>query len=884
MNLPTRPLVVTALAAALWLTVAAAAIAQPAPSNPFGRVHPPRIYRTVPLQGAPPDIDGRLDDEAWTAGEWSGDYTQQLPTEGGKPSVRTELKILFDANNVYMAIRAFDDPQNIHRYPARRDSFAGDIVGVCFDSYFDKRSGFEFDLNAAGSKLDLVLTNEGWDTSWDAVWYGKVGLEADAWTAEFQIPLNQLRYGSQDEQVWGLHAWRWIDRLQEEDQWNLIPRNSTGRMYNLGELHGIENLHRSRHIELLPHTVGRVTSGPGTAATGDGTIGLDAKIGLTTDFTLDATVNPDFGQVEADPSVVNLTAYETFFEEKRPFFVEGKRILTFGLEPTTVAGDNPDISGDMLFYSRRIGHAPAYEPALAPGETTESPESTSILSAVKVTGKTRDGLSVGILQSLTGEETARLSLNGIERRQTVEPMASYIAARVQKDWNKGNTIVGGMFTSTDRAIGDSGLTMLPQHAITAGVDVVRFFSNRSYVVEGKTTFSRVAGDRAGIASLQYNPVHYFQRSDATHLSVDPTATSLAGHGGTMRVARYGNSKWRASNTLRWVSPGLELNDIGYLRQADFIRDETVLGFEQTEPRGAIRSYGINVDRRDSWDFGGLHSDGAWTVEGQAQFANKWRISAGTHFIDTTIDTRLLRGGPAFAMQRFLSTSLSGSTDPSRRAVVTLGTHRHTGPTGAVRQAAVSSGLRFRLSRAISVAADAHYESLTDDVQYVDTVRPDGDARYLLGRLDQRTVGVTVRADLHLTPDLSVQFYGSPFVSNGRYAAFKRVTDPRAPAYDERFYLFDPGELQYDAATNRYTVAEGGATYGFQNPDFSIREFRSNLVTRWEFRPGSTFYLVWSQDRRAAGDTPASLGHGFDALRREPATNVLLAKISYWLPL
>ena len=484
---------------------------------------------------------------------------------------------------------------------------------------------------------------------------------------------------------------------------------------------------------------------------------------------------------------------------------------------------------------------------------------------------------MGILQSLTGEETARLSLNGIERRQTVEPMASYIAARVQKDWNKGNTIVGGMFTSTDRAIGDSGLTMLPQHAITAGVDVVRFFSNRSYVVEGKTTFSRVAGDRAAIAALQYNPVHYFQRSDATHLSVDPTATSLAGHGGTMRVARYGNSKWRASNTLRWVSPGLELNDIGYLRQADFISDETVLGFEQTEPRGAVRSYGINVERSDSWDFGGLHSDGAWTVEGEAQFANKWRISAGTHFIDTTIDTRLLRGGPAFAMQRFLSTSLSGSTDPSRRAVVTLGTHRHTGPTGAVRQAAVSSGLRFRLSRAISVAADAYYESLTDDVQYVDTVRPDGDARYLLGRLDQRTVGVTVRADLHLTPDLSVQFYGSPFVSNGRYAAFKRVTDPRAPAYDERFYLFDPGELQYDAATNRYTVAEGGATYGFQNPDFSIREFRSNLVTRWEFRPGSTFYLVWSQDRRGAGDTPASLGHGFDALRREPATNVLLAK-------
>jgi hypothetical protein len=297
------------------------------------------LPRPCAFQGPPPAIDGRLDDEAWQQGEWSGDYTQQLPIEGGDPSERTELKILYDAANVYIAIRAFDDPRRIHRYPGRRDSFGGDIVGVCFDSYFDKRSGFEFDLNAAGTKIDLVLTNKGWDTSWDAVWYGKVGLEPDAWTAEFQIPLNQLRYGSQDEQVWGLHTWRWIDRLQEEDQWNLIPRNSTGRMYNLGELHGISGLRRLRHLELLPHVVSRVTSAASADVAGDAAAGLDAKVGLTSDFTLDATVNPEFGQLEADPSVVNLTAYETFFEEKRPFFLEGKRIFTFGLDPTTIAGD-----------------------------------------------------------------------------------------------------------------------------------------------------------------------------------------------------------------------------------------------------------------------------------------------------------------------------------------------------------------------------------------------------------------------------------------------------------------------------------------------------------------------------------------------------------------
>ena len=884
MPFPTRSLfLIAALALAACALAIGTAHGQADPANPFGRAHSPRSYRTVRLQGSAPRIDGRLDDAAWREGEWSGGYTQQLPTEGAQPSARTELKILFDTKNVYVAIRAFDDPEKMHRYPSRRDSLVGDIVGVCFDSYFDKRSGFEFDLNAAGTKTDLVLTNEGWDTSWDAVWYGKVGVEQDAWTAEFQIPLNQLRYAQREDQVWGLHAWRWIDRHQEEDQWNLIPRNSTGRMYNLGELHGIEASRGSRHVELLPHAVARVTAEPGAAAAGSGTLGLDAKVALTTDFTLDATVNPDFGQVEADPSVVNLTAYETFFEEKRPFFIEGRRIFTFALEPTTIAGDNSDVSGDMLFYSRRVGHAPGYTPPLAPGETFAPPESTSILSAVKVTGKTRDGLSVGVLQSLTGEESAVVSLNGAERRQPIEPRASYIAARVQKDWSKGNTILGGMFTSTDRVAGNHDFSFMARHAVSGGADLVRFFGNRSYVLEGKATFSYVEGDRLAIEALQTNAVHYFQRPDATHLHLDPTATSLSGHGGTVRVARYGNSKWRASDTVRWVSPGLELNDVGYLRQADFIRHEIGAGFEQTEPRGPFRAYGIGVERGDNWDFGGLRTDGVSTVAAHAQFANKWTVSAKAHLIDTAVDTRLLRGGPAFTMQPFVATSFDASTDASRRAVLALGLRQHAGSTGALSATAISSGVRLRVSRAFNLSTDAYYETVTDQVQYVDTPQRTDGVRYILGRLHQDTLGLTIRADLYLTPDLSVQYYGSPFVSNGGYGAFKRVTDSRAQVYTERFHLLDQAEIRYEPALNRYRVTEAGATYSFANPDFSVREFRSNLVGRWEFRPGSTLFLVWSQDRSGAESAVNSLEHGFGALRREPATNVLLAKMTCWLP-
>ena len=348
----------------------------PAPAaaaNPFGRKYPARVYETRRLLGRPPEIDGRLDDDAWKLGDWAGGFTQQIPTEGAPPSQTTELKILYDDRNVYFAIRAHDDPAKVHRYPGRRDAFTGDIVGVCFDSYNSKQTGFEFDLTAGGSKIDLILGNgeTEWDTTWDPVWDGKVAHDEKGWTAEFRVPLNQLRFGPQDAQVWGLHAWRWIDRNQEEDQWQLIPRKNTGRMYQLGELHGIRDLPRPRHLELMPFALAKASSGPsvpGEGTDGTGAVGLDAKVGLSSNFTLDATVNPDFGQVEADPSVVNLTAYETFYEEKRPFFLEGR--------------EDPRVSRvegtrDQLFYSRRIGAPPSGAPLLGPEEEIEPASRTA---------------------------------------------------------------------------------------------------------------------------------------------------------------------------------------------------------------------------------------------------------------------------------------------------------------------------------------------------------------------------------------------------------------------------------------------------------------------------------------------------------------------------
>ncbi len=853
------------------------AAASPAAANPFGRKYPPRIYRTVRLEGKPPVIDGRLDDDAWTQGEWSGGYRQQIPAEGADPTEPTELEILYDDRHVYMAIRAHDDPAKVHRYPGRRDTLTGDVVGVCFDSYNDKRTGFEFDLTAAGSKIDLILGNgeTEWDMTWDAVWDGQVAHDEKGWTAEFRVPLSQLRYGLQDEQVWGLHAWRWIDRNQEEDQWQLIPRQNTGRMYQLGELHGVRGLARPRHVELLPHVLGRAGSGPSLSADGtegSGSAGLDGKVGLSSNFTLDATVNPDFGQVEADPSVVNLTAYETFYEEKRPFFLEGRKILTFEIEEQ-----------DQLFYSRRIGAPPSDLPFLAPEETVSLPESTTILGAFKVTGKTNGGLSVAALQAFTQEETAPVSSSGAGRDIVVEPFGSYTAARLHKDWDKGNTSLGGMLTSTHRWISDSGLAFLPSQATTAGLDFARYFANRSWVLEGGGILSRVTGDPSAILALQTNAVHYYQRPDAGHLGVDPGRTSLTGHGGMVRFGRSPNSRLRLLDHFHWYSPGLDLNDIGYLRQADVIANQVFLGWSETKPKGIFRSWSTQLVREDQWDFGGLATRSATQVEASSVFQNKWQAQAQLSYQDV-VDTRMLRGGPALRWHDYFEGSLFGQTDPSRRASAKLsGSHARARDDDSV-HSLLGASLNLRLSNRLSLSGSASYEWLRDNLQYVATADAEGDPRWVLGRIGQDTWSFTIRIDLSITPDLTVQYYGSPFIGTGRYTAFKNATDTLAGANADRFHLYGPDEIQYRLETNAYRVTEagGGPSYSFANPDFSFRQFRSNLVARWEWKPGSSLYVVWSQGRTAAvpyGD--GSFGDNWSGLWGTRPDNVFLVKLSYW---
>ena len=854
----------------------------PGPLTPEGR----RYYVTQRLRGSPPKIDGKLDDEAWREGYWASSYRQYIPRNGAKPSQDTALKILYDDQNIYVAIRAFDtEPEKIDRKLGRRDAFIGDIVGACFDSYFDHRTGFEFDLTAGGAKIDLILFNGGWDTTWDAVWEGKVGSEPNAWTAEMRIPLNQLRYGNQQEQVWGFHSWRWINRNSEEAQFALCPRDSPGQLYSIGELHGIEGIGKSRHIELLPYSVGRYRSfgqDPSVPFTRDnkieGDLGLDGKVGLTSAFTLDFTVNPDFGQIEADPSVLNISAFETFYEEKRPFFLEGKRIFEFPLDD------------ELLFYSRRIGHAPSYTPVLGEGDNPyfDSPSSTSILGALKLTGKTEKGLSVGVIESVTGRENARIySIGGGSRSEAVEPVSNYAVARIQRDFNQSNTIVGAMLTSVHRNIQDPQLDFLPTDATTAGFDFLNYWKNKTYYLNVKAVFSDVRGSQDAMLGLQQSSARYFQRPDADYVTLDPNRTRLSGHGGIVEFGKGANGNWRFAEALSWRSPGLELNDLGYLRTADIVTQSSGIHYVVTEPAWIFRDWSMGIEQSNNWDFGGEFLSPEIGAEADCTFSNKWGASVDVSRFGRQLDTRLLRGGPAVSLKGFWSTNLSLSSDNSRRLFFNMRYHRHSYDDRQSGFQGFYPGLSFRITNPLVLSTDLEYSKNTDIFQYVTRQRYEDQSRDLVGRINQRTLGLTFRVDYAVTPELTIQYYGNPYVSNGIYDRFKRFTDPRARSYTDLYHTFSGSEIQLDPVLNLYRIDESGNgafDYSFANPNFNFREFRSNLVARWEYKPGSVLYLVWTQGRSVFESvTNHSLQQNLGDLFSTPADNVFMVKFSYWLP-
>lgn len=852
-----------------------------------------KVYITHHVNPHSPSIDGKSDDPSWDKVQWDNGFTQREPFEGNSPTENTKFKILYDDKNLYVLIRAEDsEPHKVIKRMTRRDNLEGDWVGILIDSFHDLRTAFVFAVTTAGVKYDKVVTNDGnvEDLSWDPAWDVATTQDEIGWTAEMRIPFHQLRFNNEQNQVWGIQVSRKIFRKSERCDWQFVPKDASGWVSRFGELHGIQGVKSKPIMEFIPYIVGkmqRFPSEPGNPfATGklqNSMIGIDGKIGVTRDLTMDFTLNPDFGQVEADPSEVNLTTFETFFEEKRPFFIEGRNILDY-----QIMGGDGDFSYDNLFYTRRIGRVPHYFPQIAENQYLDVPMNTSILGAFKLTGKTRNGLSIGIMDSLTGKEKARIDTNGERKNETVEPLTNYFMFRLQKDYNQGKTIIGGMLTAANRSISQSDprLNYLHKGAYTGGFDLLHSWKDRTYEISLKTVFSYITGSKESILYTQLSPVHYYQRADATHFSVDPNRTSLFGHGGTLEFSKSGKGHIRYNGGFTWRSPGLELNDMGYLRSADTSMQWTWVGYNVWKPFSIFRSLDINFNQWSGWGFDGVNRFNGGNINGQLVFKNYWSFYFNVNPKSKGISVTRLRGGPSMTYPGGLSLYSGISTDGRKSFVFEVSASSYRGVSNLERNHSFSASISYRPISSLNISCSPSYSVNNQILQYVTTSQFQCDPRYLFGSMDQKTARITFRMDYSITPDLSIQFYGQPFISAGKYKQFKQIINPNTHDFKNQYRQFTTSQIRFEDKSNAYYIDENGdniTDYYFSNPNFNFFQFRSNLVLRWEYRPGSTIYAVWSQGRTGydtLGDF--AFGDNFSELFHVKPHNVFLIKCTYRL--
>lgn len=855
-----------------------------------------RSYLTRRIDGRPPLLDGRPDEAAWDQVEWSGGFLQRRPHEGHPPSHPTEFKILYDDEALYVAYRAWDaEPQRIESRLARRDWFPGDWVEINIDSRGDGRTAFSFTASVSGVRGDEYVSEDGnvWDTSWDPVWDSATAIDEQGWTAEVRIPLSQLRYDAAPGQVWGIQVMRRIFRRQERSIWQFIPEDSPGWVSSFGELRGLEGLPPGRQIEILPYAVASheryaaEAGNPfadGTESELDG--GLDAKLGLSGNLILDLTLNPDFGQVEADPAEVNLSGFETFFGERRPFFIEGSEVLRYPLAEAITGGS---FTSDRLFYSRRIGRSPQGRPSAEPDAFVELPSATSILTAAKLSGRTPGGLSIGALEAVTGEEWALIHEDACGRRELIEPLTSYFAGRLQQEWHEGRTLLGGMATAVHRRAAGEATEAMHAGAFAGGVDFSHRWAGRVWGLDLRLLASEVRGGREALLATQAAPARYFQRPDAGHVELDSTRTSLSGHAGSAYLGKT-SGRWRFQTGCAWRSPGFEVNDLGYLRTADEINQTTWVGFYRTQPLSIFHSFAFNANEWVYWDFGGRNLVQEVNLNSNATFRNEWGLHTGCSRTLHCESNTLLRGGPAMRVPGSTDIQISLDSDERSPLIFEAEISRSTGDEGSSEMTSAGVSLSWRPASGLQLTVEPGYSESRSDLQYVDRAEFAGEPRYLFAEIRQQTAALTLRIDACLTPDLTIQYYAQPFLASGSYGEFKRVTDPLADRYEDRLRRFTTGdapqgEIVHDEAAGGYLIDEdrdGTVDYGFEDPDFDYKEFNSNLVVRWEYRPGSTLYFVWSQGR--LGDSPLGeleLADDLEALFDLHPRNTFLIKVSRW---
>lgn len=840
-------------------------------------------------------VDGYLNEAVWQK-KGCDQFTQSDPLDGAEPTERTVVWVAFDQQAVYIAARLYDSqPDKITGRLGRRDDFVeSDWFITAIDSYYDRRSGYQFAVNPEGSIVDWTIYNDEYlDTTWDGVWESGVCKDDKGWTVEIGIPYNQLRFKKKENHVWGVNFCRIIKRKNEKTWFSWKPKEESGYVSRFARLEGIGKINPGRKIELLPYAAAKAAFSPEEEGnpfrTGEkfsANAGTDLKIGLKSNLTMDLTFNPDFGQVEVDPAVINLTAAEIYYQEKRNFFIEGADIFRFGNGGANkfleIGWEKP-----QFFYSRRIGSAP--RSSVNSAGYIDYPEWTTILAAAKLTGKIGKGWNIGFLNALTEREYAQIDIDGKRSAEEIEPFSYYGVLRTLKEFNESRQGLGFIATSVLRDLRNDNLeNLLSRDAFAFAVDGWTFLDKKkTWVVTGWLGMTRVSGSRTYIANLQESYPHYFQRPDASHLELNEDDTSLSGWAGKFILNKQkGNFLFNAA--LGAISPGFDSSDMGYQTTCDVINAHILVGYQSFKPGKIFRSWALRIVPQIAWDFGGHKIlERRPTLYGHLEFLNYWRINYSLSFDPETLSKEQTRGGPLVLIPGSMWAEFSINSDSRKPVVFSPGFFLYKWDCGSNLKVPYAE-FRWQLGSRFSLAVSPEYEYRHKVAQWVTNVEDKRmvetfGTRHIFADLIQETFSCSIRVNWLFSPRLSLQVYLQPFITAGDYTGFKELARPKSFSFNH----FDNNNSTINLEDGCYTIDPDGTgetpPFSFYDPDFNYKSLRGTIVLRWEYRPGSTLYVVWNQNRADyANPGDFKFGRDFRELFRAPGDNIFMIKLTYLL--
>jgi len=838
-------------------------------------------------------IDGKLDEKVWDS-RGMDSFIQTDPIDGSVPTERTEVWVAYDNKNLYIAAKLYDSyPDRIISRLGRRDDMVdSDWFSFAIDPYNDKRSGYQFSVNPAGSIADWTLYNdEEKDNTWDGIWESSARIDDAGWTVEISIPFDQLRFKKRDLYTWGVNFTRVIKRKNEQNIFSWRPKEESGYVSRFASLIGIKDINPGGFLEILPFVLGNAIIEPEvsenpfkTGSEFKSNAGLDLKAGLKSNLTLNATFNPDFGQVEVDPAVINISDQETYYSEKRPFFIEGADIFRFGSGGANITR-NLGWRNPGFFYSRRIGRSP--QGRVNTEGYVSSPDWTTILGAAKLTGKIGDGWNVGLLNALTQREFATIDIDGQRSKKEIEPFSNYGVLRIQKEINEGRQGIGVLATSVIRDIKDSNLIdRISRNASSYALDAWTFLDKENtWVITGWIGGTKVTGSKEAITGIQQSSLHYFQRPDIEYVSVDQETTSLKGWAGRLFVNKQkGNMVFNAS--LGAISPGFNAMDMGYHSRGDKINSHIETGYQVFHPGKILRSWKTTLASSRIYSFGGRKIHEYYYFNASGEFLNYWGWKFSLSYDPNRFNSDITRGGPMTLYPWGFTRSLSVNTDNRRNLVIALSAHYRTHPFGAYNYS-FNSTIIWKPNSNFSMSVKPGYSWRHSVGQWVSRVEDEYKTetygyRYIMSDIIQETIPIEIRLNWTFSPKLSLQAYMQPYIAVGDFFRFKELEEPMT--WD--FHHF--GEEDNSTITlkdNYYTVDPDGPgpspEFSFRNPDINLKSLRGNLVLRWEYKPGSTFFLVWTQSRSDySAYEELNFGDGISDMFSAPGYNIFLLKFNY----